>query len=142
MAALAQFILVMAVTANRFWRHGVRTGENGGLPSYTGVEFSDQWKPFQIGPAPDLSAAIPVVDQATVDEWTTKWTRELATKPATQEEVDAYLKQLADAKGQDKDAIIAELQAKNADYESRLMRLELAASGKTDKTDDKATKKG
>jgi hypothetical protein len=127
--ALLQFVLVMAVTPARFWRHGVRTGENGGLPTYTGIEFGADWKPFQIGDAPDLTAAIPVVDQATVTEWTDKWKRELAVKPASQEEVDAYLKQLADAKGQDKDQIIADLQAKNADYEARLMKLELAATG-------------
>lgn len=53
----------------------------------------------------------------------------LAVKPATQAQVEKYQADAA-ANGGDKDATIEALQAKNADLEARLMRLEQAAPAK------------
>jgi hypothetical protein len=50
----------------------------------------------------------------------------LAVKPATAEEAALLQKRQAEHAGKDKDTIIAELVAKNADLEARLMKLELA----------------
>jgi len=126
-----QFLLCIAVAPRGTWR-------------VHGIEFSREWRPVQLGgEALDIGAPVPVLDDATAAqiEYDEK-IGALATRPATAEEVAAYQQQLVDAKGKDPDAVIADLKAKNAELEARMMKLELASStpkkgdgGKADKGD-------
>lgn len=126
MSKLPAFVLVMAVTPRGFWRH-------------RGLHFTREWSVLQIGDKLDvLASPIPMADEANYLEILAS-KNELAVKPASAEEIAAFQASVAANRGLDKDMVIADLQAKNADLEARMMRLELAATGgkKTPASSDK-----
>lgn len=89
-----------------------------------GLVFQPEWRILELGEKTDIEKGI--IDFATLKVLEAE-KQMLAVKPATLAEAEAFAKQQAEHAGKDKDAIIAELIEKNADLESRLMRLELAA---------------
>lgn len=120
MAQLPSFVLVMAVTPHGWWRH-------------RGLHFTREWSVVQLGDKLDvLATPIPMVDTATYDELLASKAT-LAVKPATPDELADFQRRVAENRGKDKDLVIADLQMKNADLEARMMKLELATSGKQSK---------
>lgn len=114
-----QFVLVMSVSPY-----------NGGNFGRAGLRFSREWRPLEVAETADLEKG--VIDYAILARL--KAESFLAVKPATPEEVAQLAKDRAEG-AKDKDTELADLRSKNADLEARLMRLELAAAGKTDKAD-------
>lgn len=108
-----KFVLVMSVSPH-----------NNGNFGRAGLRFSREWRPLEVAEVADLEKGI--IDEAVLARLQAE--SFLAVKPATAEEV-ARLAEARAAGAQDKDSELAELRAKNADLEARLMRLELAASG-------------
>jgi hypothetical protein len=120
MAAPLRFILVMAVAQRGFWR-------------VHGLHFERDWRALQLGDElvlePD-GGGIPMIDARTKAQIDADVKiGALAVKEASAEEVETYLKQIEELRGQDKDQVISDLQKKNNDLEARLMKLELLASG-------------
>lgn len=106
-----QFVLVMSVSPH-----------NNGNFGRAGLRFSREWRPLEVAEVADLERGI--IDAAILARL--KAESFLAVKPATAEEVAQLAEARADA-NKDKDGELAELRAKNAELEARLMRLELAA---------------
>jgi len=120
---LPAFVLVMAVTPRGFWRH-------------RGLHFTRDWSVVQVGDRLDvLASPIPMVDETNYNEILAS-KAELAVKPASAEELDAFQATIAANRGLDKDFVIHDLQTKNADLEARFMRLELGRKDDKDRTID------
>jgi hypothetical protein len=123
-----QFVLVMSVSPY-----------NNGNFGRAGLRFSREWRPLEVADKADLEKGI--IDKEILARL--KAEAFLALKPATADEVAQLAAARADG-AKDKDSELAELRAKNADLEARLMRLELAAgAGKAadTATDTKGAKK-
>lgn len=90
-----------------------------------GLVFQTEWRVLEVAEKADIEKGI--IDAAILKVLEGE-KQMLAVKPATPEEVAAALKAQAEHAGKDKDTIIAEQNAKIAELEARLMKLELAAS--------------
>lgn len=97
-----------------------------------GIVFTTDWRVLELGEKLDVEKG--VIDAPTLKVLEAE-KQMLAVKPATADEAAALQKTQSEHAGKDKDVIIADLVAKNADLEARLMKLELASSG--DKGDAK-----
>lgn len=91
-----------------------------------GLRFTNEWRPLRVEETADLEAG--VIDAAVLKRLEDE-KEMLAVKPATESEVEEFMAKQAAPR--DPEAELAELKARNADLESRLMRLELAAGHKT-----------
>lgn len=91
-----------------------------------GLIFTKDWRVLEVSTTANLEKGI--IDEAILKVLEAE-KQMLAVKPATEADVEAFLKLQADSAGKDKDTIISELVQKNADLEARLMRLELGAAG-------------
>jgi hypothetical protein len=107
-----QFVLVMSVSPF-----------NGGNFGRAGLRFSREWRPLEVAEVADLEKN--VIDPEILERL--KRESFLAVKPATAEEVARLAEDRASA-SKDKDTELAELKSKNADLESRLMRLEVGTA--------------
>lgn len=100
-----------------------------------GVDFTAEWRVLEVKETADLSNG--VIDAEILARLEAE--SMVAVKPATEAQVEAYLKDQAELAGKDDKQVIAALAAKNADLEARLMRLELAG-GKKDESGKPAPK--
>ncbi len=104
-----RFVLVKSVSPH-----------NGGNFRRAGLRFTRDWRPLEVAATADLDKG--VIDNAVLQVLQAETF--LAVKPATTEEIA----RLADARldaSRDKDSELADLRAKNAELEARLMRLEV-----------------
>jgi hypothetical protein len=100
----------------------VKTTSPRGIFGRAGLRFTREWRPLRVADVADLEAH--VIDAAILARLEAE--REmLAVKPATEAEL-AELAQAQAAGPRDPATELAEIKARNADLEGRLMRLELA----------------
>ena len=90
-----------------------------------GLDFTAEWRPLEVRATADV--AKDVIDAKILKRLEAE--SMLAVKPASEAEIDAYQKDLADRAGKDPQAVIDAQQQKIADLEARLLRLELAKKG-------------
>lgn len=100
-------------------------------PSFrrAGFTFTPEWRPLELGEKDDVANDIVGPESYARIEAE----KMLACKPATETEVEQFLKDRAELAGKDPQAVNEELKRKNAELEARLLKLELAQSAKNEK---------
>lgn len=107
------------------------------------LQFTKDWQVFEVGEQNDSDPNQPGSTEITEDararhargvigpDTLRRCEAEtmLAVKPATADDVQNFQKTLASRAGKSTDQIIAELAAKNAELEARLMKVELGKGG-------------
>lgn len=96
-----------------------------------GLRFTRDWRPLEVGTVANLEKG--VIDAEVLKRLESE--SFLAVKPATAEEVAKFSEAMVEA-SKDPSAALADLAARNAELEARLMRLELGA-GAASKPDEK-----